>query len=145
MTLEHHLTRSEAETEAVGRALASHLSRGDVVLLRGELGAGKTAFVRGLAAGLGVPADEVSSPTFAILQRYAGPLPLYHADLYRLTTGEVGELGLEDVAADGVLAVEWAERLDESTMPLDPVRVDLTVAGEVDREIRIARTPRTMG
>ena len=80
-----HVTRSEAETSALGRALGRRLSAGDVVLLAGPLGAGKTAFVRGLAEGLGCAADEVSSPTFTLVQEYrGGRLPLVHVDLYRL-------------------------------------------------------------
>ena len=78
------VTSSEAETAAAGARLAESLQPGDVVLLYGELGAGKTAFTRGLAEGLGVQADEVSSPTFTLIQEYRGRLTLYHVDLYRL-------------------------------------------------------------
>ena len=82
-------TVSEAETEAAGATLAATLAPGDVVLLDGPLGAGKTAFVRGMARGLGATPADVSSPTFTLLQEYAGPVPLFHADLYRLTPPEV--------------------------------------------------------
>ena len=87
------------------------MSAGSVVLLFGDLGAGKTAFVRGLAEGLGVPADEVSSPTFTLMQEYrGGRLPLFHVDLYRLDDPrEFDDLGLDEIAEDGVLAIEWAE------------------------------------
>jgi tRNA threonylcarbamoyladenosine biosynthesis protein TsaE len=107
------VTSSESETAAVGRELASGLSAGSVVLLFGDLGAGKTAFVRGLAEGLGVGSEEVSSPTFTIMQEYrGGRLPLYHVDLYRLDDPrEVEELGLDELTADGVLALEWADKL----------------------------------
>jgi len=106
-------TASETQTAAVGRDLAQSLRAGDAVLLQGELGAGKTAFVRGLAEGLGVPADAVSSPTFTLIQEYrGGRLPLFHVDLYRLDDRrEIDDLGLEEIAADGVLAIEWAEKL----------------------------------
>jgi len=106
-------TASETQTAAVGRDLAQSLRAGDAVLLQGELGAGKTAFVRGLAEGLGVPADAVSSPTFTLIQEYrGGRLPLFHVDLYRLDDPrEIDDLGLEEIAADGVLAIEWAEKL----------------------------------
>jgi tRNA threonylcarbamoyladenosine biosynthesis protein TsaE len=106
-------TSSESETAAVARRLAARLERGSVVLLHGDLGAGKTAFVRGLAAGLGADPDEVSSPTFVLVQEYRdGRLPLFHADLYRLDDGrEIDDLGLEDLGAEGVLAIEWAEKL----------------------------------
>ena len=99
-------THSEIETAAAGRDLASRLSAGSVVLLFGDLGAGKTAFVRGLAEGLGVPAEDVSSPTFTIMQEYrGGRLPLFHVDLYRLNDSrEVDDLGMDEIAADGVLA-----------------------------------------
>ena len=106
-------THSEEATAAVGRDLAASLTAGDVVLLYGDLGAGKTAFVRGLAEGLGVERDEVSSPTFTLVQEYrGGRLALFHVDLYRLDDPrEIDDLGLEDIAADGVLAIEWAEKL----------------------------------
>lgn len=107
------ITTSEAETEAAGRDLAQTLDVGSVVLLEGDLGTGKTAFVRGLAQGLGVDPSEVSSPTFTLVQEYrGGRLPLIHVDLYRLEDPrEIDELGLDDIAADGVLAIEWAEKL----------------------------------
>jgi len=105
-------TASEAETEAIATELAGRLQGGDVVLLFGELGAGKTAFVRGLARGLGASPEDVASPTFVLLTRYPGRLTLHHADLYRLGTGGEEELGLEELPGrDGVLAVEWAERI----------------------------------
>jgi tRNA threonylcarbamoyladenosine biosynthesis protein TsaE len=129
------LSRSDAETEAVGAALASRLLPGARVLLYGELGAGKTAFVRGLAAGLGIDPDEVSSPTFTLVQEYRGRLPLYHVDLYRLAPGDVDDLGLDALAADGVLAIEWAERMPR---PDDgAIRVRLQHAGEDVRRIAI--------
>ena len=106
-------THSESETAGVGRDLAATLRAGDVVLLYGDLGAGKTAFVRGLAEGLGVAGDEVSSPTFTLIQEYrGGRLPLFHADLYRLNDArEIDDLGLDEIADSGVLAIEWAEKL----------------------------------
>ena len=111
--METFTTESESDTAVLGRRLASALRRGDVVLLYGDLGAGKTAFTRGLAEGLGVPPDDVSSPTFTIVQEYrGGRLPLYHADLYRLNDArEIDDLGLEEIAAEGVLTIEWADRL----------------------------------
>jgi len=110
------VTRSENETADVARELAGTLSAGDVILLYGDLGAGKTAFVRGLAEGLGVQREEVSSPTFTLLQEYrGGRLPLFHADLYRLNDPrEIDELGLDEIADSGVLAIEWAEKLTAS-------------------------------
>jgi tRNA threonylcarbamoyladenosine biosynthesis protein TsaE len=118
------ITHSETETAAVGRDLAARLQPGDVVLLFGELGSGKTAFVRGLAEGLGIDPGEVSSPTFTIVQEYGGGrVPLLHVDLYRLEPKEVDDLGLDELAADAVLAVEWAERLPRA--PASAVHVTL--------------------
>jgi tRNA threonylcarbamoyladenosine biosynthesis protein TsaE len=106
-----HITTSEADTAAVARDLAGSLGPGDVLLLSGTLGAGKTAFVRGLAEGLGIDADEVSSPTFTLVHEYrGGRLPLYHADLYRLDRAATDDLGLEELDK-GVLAIEWPDRL----------------------------------
>ena len=107
-------SHSELETAALGRELGATLSAGDVVLLIGDLGAGKTAFVRGLAEGLGIDRDQVSSPTFTLVQEYrGGRLALFHVDLYRLNDPrELEDLGLDEIAEEGVLAVEWAEKLD---------------------------------
>ncbi len=104
-------TGSEDETSAAGERFAARLKPGDVVLLYGDLGAGKTAFVRGLAKGLGAAPDDVSSPTFTLIQEYRGPVPLQHVDLYRLKPSEIDELGLDELT-DGtaVVAIEWAER-----------------------------------
>jgi tRNA threonylcarbamoyladenosine biosynthesis protein TsaE len=99
----------EADTRALGRRLASLLRAGDVVLLAGDLGAGKTVFASGIAEGLGV-ADPVVSPSFILARRYEGLLGLVHADLYRLgSSAEVDDLDLIESAADGVLVVEWGE------------------------------------
>ena len=106
-------THSAEETAEVGRRLAPGLQPGSVVLLIGDLGAGKTALVRGLAEGLGVAPKEVSSPTFTLMQEYrGGRLLLIHVDLYRLDAArEIDELGLEELGLDSVLAIEWAEKL----------------------------------
>ena len=96
-------------TGAPGLCIAT-LGPGAVVLLSGSLGAGKTAFVRGLAEGLGCDPAAVSSPTFTIIQEYAGPVTLQHVDLYRLSPAEVDDLGLEEMLAHAVLAVEWPDR-----------------------------------
>ncbi len=121
---------------AVAREVAATLSAGDVVLLSGTLGAGKTAFVRGLAAGLGVNPADVSSPTFTIVHEYrGGRLVLYHADLYRLERTATEDLGLEEMGVkDGVLAIEWPDRL---THDLPNARhVQLEIVGEETRRIR---------
>jgi tRNA threonylcarbamoyladenosine biosynthesis protein TsaE len=120
------ITRSPEETAALGRALGATLTAGAVVLLFGDLGAGKTAFVKGLAEGLDVPADEVSSPTFTIIQEYrGGRLPLFHVDLYRLNhPREVDDLGLDEIAAEGVMAIEWAEKLPHPPVGAIVVRLE---------------------
>src|SRR5438552_6334007 len=120
-------TRSEAETSALGRELAQTLSAGDVVLLFGDLGAGKTAFVKGLAEGLGVARDEVSSPTFTLVQEYrGGRLTLFHVELYGLhDQRDLDDLGLDEIADDGVLAIEWADKLDARLNPSRSITIHL--------------------
>ena len=120
---------------AVARELATSLAPGDVVLLSGNLGAGKTAFVRGLAAGLGIDPADVSSPTFTIVHEYrGGRLTLYHADLYRLERAATEDLGLEEMGVkDGVLAIEWPDRLTHA-MP-SAREVQLAIVGESTRRI----------
>lgn len=139
MTPQRFDTHSEAETRRVAAAWAATLAPGAVVLLSGDLGAGKTAFVKGLAEGLGVDPDEVTSPTFTIVHEYrGGRLPLIHVDLYRLDAADLDEVGLDpDLAREGVTAVEWAERLSRPIAPAYDVR--LTDAGGERRRIEIRK------
>jgi tRNA threonylcarbamoyladenosine biosynthesis protein TsaE len=131
------LTSSEEETTAAGERFASRLRPGDVVLLHGDLGAGKTAFVRGLATGLGAPPGDVSSPTFTLVQEYRGRLTLYHVDLYRLQPVEVGDLGLDELSeGNAVVAVEWAERWTDA--PAGAWIVRFAIEGEDERLISVA-------
>ena len=125
---------SEEETAAAGRDLAGGLREGDVVLLSGALGAGKTAFVRGMAEGIGADPADVSSPTFTILQEYRGRLTLQHADLYRLSPREVDDLGLADLSEAAVLAVEWPDRWNGA--PANAVAVTIESTGGDRRVIR---------
>jgi tRNA threonylcarbamoyladenosine biosynthesis protein TsaE len=137
---ETHATHSEAETTALGCAFAARLRAGDVVLLAGPLGAGKTAFVRGLAEGLGAFPDDVASPTFAIVHEYAGTtVMLRHVDLYRLTPAEAEDLGLDEMSTGAVMAVEWPDRWRDA--PADAVRVEIEVKGADDRSVEIRRGP----
>jgi tRNA threonylcarbamoyladenosine biosynthesis protein TsaE len=131
------ITASEAETEEAGADLGRRVHAGAVILLYGDLGAGKTAFVRGLARGLGASTDEVSSPTFTIVQEYAGAsLTLYHVDLYRLEPREVDDLGLDDLIEGGaVVAIEWAERW--KNRPGGAIEVRIENAGPDSRRIDI--------
>ena len=103
-----------ADTRSVGRRLASLLRAGDIVLLAGDLGAGKTVFASGIAEGLGVD-DPVVSPSFVLVRRYTGLMSMIHADLYRLgSSGELEDLDLESDAAEGVLVVEWGDVSEQS-------------------------------
>ena len=126
------ITHSAAETEAAGRAFAKALSRGDVVACFGDLGAGKTAFARGVAAGLGCK-GRVTSPTFTIVNEYDGPLPLFHFDMYRLGgEDDLFDIGWEDyLARQGVCLVEWSERIADA-LPPETIRVDIRRHGEHD-------------
>ncbi len=130
-------SNGEVDTRAIGRRLASFLGRGDVVLLAGELGAGKTAFAGGLAEGMGIE-EPVISPSFMLVRRYAGGFtPLTHADVYRLTTmNELEDLDLFEEARDGVLIVEWGNTV-ASAMPDDHLRVEIEVTGTNDRVVRL--------
>jgi tRNA threonylcarbamoyladenosine biosynthesis protein TsaE len=121
------ITRSEDETAAVARELAGALKAGDVILLSGNLGAGKTAFVRGLASALGIDPEEVSSPTFTLVHEYrGGRLALYHADLYRLERIASEDIGLEEMGiADGVLAIEWPDRLAHAMPGAREVQIEI--------------------
>ena len=108
-----YITHSPAQTEAVGAALAARLTPGAVIAYRGDLGAGKTAFTRGLARGLGVK-ENVTSPTFTIVNEYlSGKMPLFHFDMYRLgSEDELFDIGWEDyLERGGVCAVEWSENV----------------------------------
>ncbi|MBI2828292.1 MAG: tRNA (adenosine(37)-N6)-threonylcarbamoyltransferase complex ATPase subunit type 1 TsaE [Acidobacteria bacterium] len=132
-----YLTESEEETQAVAGRLAAQLKPGDVILLSGELGAGKTAFVRGLATGLGIDPEVVSSPTFTLVHEYrGGRLTFYHADLYRLEKAATDDLGLEEMGvADGVLAVEWPDRLTHRFPAALTVNID--IVNDTTRRIQL--------
>ncbi len=129
-------THSAAQTEEVAAFLASGLRGGEVLLLSGGLGAGKTAFVRGLVRGLGGDENEVSSPTFALMNQYEARLPVYHFDLYRLSgPEEVEDLGFEEYffSGEGVCAVEWGQVAGGLWDSLKVIRVMLAGEGEERR------------
>lgn len=132
------ITHSRAETVELGRKLARHLAPGALVCFTGSLGAGKTAFTEGLAAGLGCT-DPVSSPTFAIVNYYRGPRPLAHFDLYRISTEEdLNAAGFYDYLDQGaVVAAEWSENFADLLALEHPVRVDIRHAGGDERVITI--------
>lgn len=133
-------TSGPADTFALGRALGELLTAGDILCLAGDLGAGKTLLIQGLAAGLGV-ADDVTSPTFAILQVYeTGRVPVYHFDLYRLEReAELDDIGFAHyTGGDGVAVIEWADRF-AAAMPDERLWVEIHPGpGETDRVIRLA-------
>ncbi len=128
------LSTGPEATRALGKRLGELLEPGDVILLSGELGAGKTTFVQGLAGGLGFD-GAVSSKSFVLLGEYPGRLTLYHADLYRLQSpDEAFELGLEEISPYGVLVVEWPERA-EDVLPRENLRVQFAVEDEEHRRL----------
>lgn len=134
-TLPDVTTNSPAETEERGREWGRRLRAGDVVLLEGELGAGKTTFVRGMAQGTGSPA-AVASPTFQLVRIYGGRIQLAHVDLYRVENStELADLGLEELAAQGAVVVEWGERLEVD----DSALLEFEHLGGDRRRIRTVR------
>ncbi len=130
-------TKSEAETEQAGAELARTLPDGAVVALYGDLGAGKTAFVRGMARGMGISA-RVSSPTFTIVNEYLGARELYHFDMYRLASSdELFDIGWEDyLRRGGVCAVEWSENVADA-FEGDEITVRIEKLGDEERKITI--------
>lgn len=138
-------SRNEEETLKAGIAFSKNLRPGDVVVLQGELGSGKTRFVKGVSIGLGV-ADkkEVTSPSFTLLQRYEAPIPIYHMDYYRLSSyKEALDAGLDPFTyEDGVVLVEWGEKFPE--LFWEPhFRVEINIIDEETREIVIKRIENT--
>jgi len=137
------ISDSEDATAELGAGLGRWLQAGSVVLLEGALGAGKTAFVRGLAAGLGVEDDQVSSPTFTLVQEYRGRLSLLHADLYRISDAESDDLGLDELGPQGVVAIEWAEKL--TRRPAGAIEVVIEDLGDDRRRVTITSPDATEG
>lgn len=137
-----HYSSSVQETEALVRALAQHLTPGTVVAFTGDLGAGKTAFVRGMAQGLGI-AQRVTSPTFTIVNEYeGGRLPLFHFDMYRLgSADDLFDIGWEDfLRRGGVCAVEWSETVQEA-LDADTIYVDIRRGAEDNQRVLTIRGP----
>ena len=136
-----HITHSEAETEELGAAFGAKLPAGSVAALYGDLGCGKTAFVRGMARGMGLDEAQVSSPTFTIVNEYegeGGKKPLFHFDMYRLgSADELYDIGWEDyLSRGGVCAVEWSENVP-GAFEGDEYVVRFRKLGDTDREIVI--------
>ena len=131
------ITNSPAQTEEIGIKLAEQLNPGTVIAYRGDLGAGKTAFTRGLARGLGIQ-DPVTSPTYTIVNEYlSGRLPLFHFDMYRLhSADDLFDIGWDDyLERGGVCAVEWSENVEDALE--NPITVTIEKLGEESRKITI--------
>ena len=132
-----YITNSPAETEAIGAALGKIINPGTVIAYRGDLGAGKTAFIRGLAKGLGCT-EIVTSPTYTIVNEYlGGRIPLFHFDMYRLrSSDDLFDIGWEDyLERGGVCAVEWSENVDDAME--DAVYITIEKLGEESRKITV--------
>ena len=133
-------THLPEETLALGHRIGEQLKGGEILLLRGDLGAGKTVFVKGLASGLGIEPDDVTSPSFTLVNAHEGRLRLYHIDLYRLDFGSQENLGLPEIFADGnaVTAIEWAER--SNVVPAGAIDIEMSYVSDCERGIRIKKT-----
>ncbi len=132
------ISHSELETEGLAAKLVGTLRPGDVLILTGELGSGKTAFTRGLAKALKIDEDTVTSPSFTLVNEYPADTPVYHFDLYRLgDPGELHEIGWEEyLSRNGIVVVEWGERM-EHLLEEQYYRITFKVVGETDRQIEI--------
>ena len=129
-----YISNSPGETKKIAKRIARVLNPGDVMYLYGELGSGKTVFVKGLCTGLGVD-EEVTSPSFVIATEYRGTMTVAHIDLYRLQRGMAGELPIEEyMLPDGVTVIEWADRIDISKKG---IRVDIGIINRTKRVIKI--------
>ena len=136
------VSHAAEETFDYGRKLGEQLKGGEIVLLSGPLGAGKTIFVKGLATALGIDREEVTSPTFTLVNPYAGTLTLYHIDLYRLAEGAsaADAVDLQELLSDerAVIAIEWAERLGHYPLPSSVLQITITGEGDDSRRVTIA-------
>ena len=134
------ISNSEKDTERIAAEFAETLKSGDVVALFGDLGAGKTAFVRGVADAIGAGADKVSSPTFTLVNEYDGDIKLYHFDVYRLENAQLSEFDWMDeyLFGDGVCLIEWAEYI-LPILPKDYIRVEIERVSESERKITVKK------
>ena len=137
------LSYSPKQTREIAAGLAPQLKSGDVLALAGNLGSGKTAFVKGLAAGLGCPKNKVLSPTFVLMRQYKGRLTLNHFDLYRLKNiHQLEQIGYEEYFySDGITAIEWADKIEEC-LPEEYLRVDFKILDENKRRLNFSSYPK---
>ena len=126
------------KTNFLGRELAFLVLPGDLIALSGELGAGKTTFVKALAASLGIAEDDVSSPSYTLLNEYAGQIPMYHFDLYRLEgADDVDDLGFDEyMEGDGLAVVEWAD-VAPQILPSEYLEIKIMISGEESRDLEL--------
>ncbi|MCX8095149.1 MAG: tRNA (adenosine(37)-N6)-threonylcarbamoyltransferase complex ATPase subunit type 1 TsaE [Caldisericia bacterium] len=130
-------TKSSSETINFGKKLSNCLKRGDLILIRGELGAGKSTLIKGIGKGIGVN-EDVKSPSFIIVNELKGrELILYHIDLYRIEGNEIFELGLNEFLNNGVVAIEWAEKVYNFFEDFDLIDIEIKILSENERNIKI--------
>ncbi len=130
-------SKSEVETQEIGRKLGRKLKRGDVVCFYGELGSGKTTMIKGVASAFEIDEREITSASFIIIAEHEGVMPFYHIDLYRIGQGQAGDIGLREyLHGDGVSVIEWAER-DEDDIPDESIKIRMVHTGESSRTIEI--------
>ena len=133
------ISRSPQQTRAIGKALARHLKKSDILCLCGELGSGKTVLTKGIASGMGIAQRSVLSPTFVLIRQYQGRLPLYHFDLYRVKDfREILVLGYEEYFYDeGITVIEWAQRLG-CLMPKDCMKIEFRLQDNNARLLEVS-------
>ncbi len=139
-TSETFTSNSPEDTYAIGQELAKRLKTGDCLALVGDLGAGKTAIVRGLAIGLGLDDPRmVSSPTYVLVQEYPGRVPIFHLDLYRMVSPavELSELGLDEMLEEGVVLIEWADRA-RGALPANHITLEFEITGQDSRTLTLS-------
>ena len=136
-------THSPEETQAIGQQIGETLNAGDVIALVGDLGAGKTCLTQGIARGIGIASHEVvNSPSYTLINEYAGEIPIYHIDLYRLEhRGEIVDLGLEEyLEGTGICVIEWADRMT-NLLPANHIQITMKWVDESTRIIELRRNP----
>jgi len=127
------ITHSPQETRILGRQIAKHLKKGDIIFLYGDLGSGKTVFTKGVCQGLGVK-EEVTSSSFVIVTEYTGIMPVSHIDLYRLNSGDIAELSINEyILENGITIIEWADRINNK----NGLCIKIKIKGNNSREIKI--------
>ena len=143
MTAGEFVSSTPDETFNYGHGIGARLAGGEILLLSGPLGAGKTILVKGICAALGIDAEDVTSPSFTLVNPYAGRLQLYHIDLYRLDEGASAAhaVDLDELLSDerAVIAIEWAERMGNYPLPGNVWQIDLSGDGDAPRKIRVSR------